>query len=163
MLGRTYAQARDVARVCVRCALALRCKRSLHKETIFSAFPVAPMYEMRFSRNLLQLIHVQHNSCPTVTLAGAPDPVYALLHTCWSLDEVLARHLNARIQVFSCLRSVGHRCCDGVKSSREHTVTAAPSSWLVGLSTTWARAQHVCNNRGPHVTWYLSSRVCCTP
>ena len=73
-VGRANVQAKDVARVC--CALALRCKRSLHRETIFSAFPVAPMYEMRFSGNLLQLKHVQRSSCPTVTLAGTLGPVY---------------------------------------------------------------------------------------
>ena len=99
-------------RVCVvhwRCAAGDHCIG----ETIFSLFPVAPMYEMRFSGHLLQLKHIQRSSCPTVTLAGALGPVC----TCWSLDEVLARHFNARIQVFSCLRSVGQRYCDGVKSS----------------------------------------------
>ena len=82
---------------------------------------------------------------------------------CHAGNEVLARHFNARIQVFSCLRSVGQRYCDGVNHDENRLIPAAPSSWSVELSSTWTRAQHVCNNPGPDVRWYLSSHVCCTP
>ena len=42
-------------------------------------------------------------------------------------------------------------------------IPASAPSWSVGLSSNWARAQHVSNNCGPNVIGYLSSRVCYTP
>ena len=99
-LGRTDVQPRDVA--CVYGSLALRC---------------AEVWRMDSLRIFLELKYVQCRSCPRSHAGGNSSTVNTLLHTCWSLDEVLA--WPSMLEVFTCLRSVGRRCYDGVKSWRE--------------------------------------------
>ena len=114
--GRTHVQARVLARVCVlRFGVALQAIVAIGSQ--FLSLPSrAEVWRMDSLRNVLEMKSVKRSSCHTVTLAGAPGPVCTLLHTCWSLDDVLATHFNSRVQVFSCLRSVGHKCGRGVKS-----------------------------------------------
>ena len=88
-LGRTHVPARDVARVCG--ALALRC---------------AEVWRIDSLRNLLELKYVQCSSRPR---EQQPCELSCTLAGRW-----MKFWLNARVQVFRCLRSVGHGCYDGV-------------------------------------------------
>ena len=110
--ARTYARSskRCGARVCVCCALALHCKRSLRKETDFSL----SQWRRSMEKEFCEKCERNENT---------------LLHTCWSLDKVLATHFKTSSSAVS--EALVINVAMALNHDENRLIPAAPSSWSV--------------------------------